>query len=495
LLSAGVGLAVVGFFVARRWIVRPLRRITAMTTKVGEVKVNHRVDTERTDEIGQLARSLSTMAERLDAMVDELRETAHSQQFLSRASALLGESLEHQQVVEQLARLCVPRLGDLCLLHATGTEGHRPIIGAAHTQPEVEQALREAAKRGSSSTAQREIAHVVRTGRTRSFPKHEGERWQDTVGEETARPLLEELHAASLVCLPLRAHDRIVGAMLLASSRERHRDRTEEQLIEELAARAALALENVRLYAESVEAVRLREETIAVASHDLRSPLSAINMRVALLERNMPENPQGWALEQLGAIRRSSERMSRLITNLLDVASIQRGRMSMDRDTYTVAELVNEAIEAMFPLAKNKHVALQQRGSEGSTRVLCDRERVQQVFSNLLGNAIKFSQPNTTITTSTELGEGEVTFTIQDEGPGIRSEDVAHVFEQYWTSSTRGTRGTGLGLYIARGIVEAHGGRIWVTSALGRGTSFSFTLPLAVVDAHPAQVVAATFRG
>ncbi|MEP7051646.1 MAG: HAMP domain-containing sensor histidine kinase [Pseudomonadota bacterium] len=231
------------------------------------------------------------------------------------------------------------------------------------------------------------------------------------------------------------------------------------------------------------QAVRAREEVIAVVSHDLKSPLSVIYGSVAMLDEELSagdlEAQQGHLRAHVARIRRSSVRMNRLITDLLDLAKVREGQVEIEVREERTRDLLAEARDQSAPLAEQRPVQLVNGGGPDGV-VICDRERVLQVFDNIVGNAIKFSSPGETVRLSVECSANECIFAVRDTGPGIPEQQLPLLFDRFWTSPrVTGGSGTGLGLAIARGIVEAHGGRIWVESAPGAGTSFFFSLPTA----------------
>ena len=242
------------------------------------------------------------------------------------------------------------------------------------------------------------------------------------------------------------------------------------------------------------QAVRAREDVIAVVSHDLKNPLSVIHGSVVMLDEELASVDSKAAAPlraHVARIRRSSVRMNRLISDLLDLAKIREGRVEIEvREEQTTA-LLAEALEQSAPLAEQRPVTLRNEAGP-SGPVICDRERILQVFDNLLGNAIKFSPPGATVRLTVEPSPHECTFAVHDAGPGIPAQELPLLFDRFWKAprvNSGSSSGTGLGLAIARGIVEAHGGRIWVVSTPGGGTSVFFTLPtpaghLASLTAH-----------
>ncbi len=237
-----------------------------------------------------------------------------------------------------------------------------------------------------------------------------------------------------------------------------------------------------RALADAQSAARAREDIVAVVSHDLKNPLSVIHGSLAMLdgvlERSDLEAARAELRSHAARMRRASARMNRLITDLLDLAKIRDGRVELELREEPTSEVLQEAYEQSLSLAELRPLRLLNAGGEGGV-VLCDRERVLQVFDNIVGNAIKFSPQGATVSLRVERSAAECTFSIVDEGPGIPESQLPLLFDRFWTAPrSSGGSGTGLGLAIARGIVNAHGGRIWVESQLGAGTTFFFTLPI-----------------
>jgi signal transduction histidine kinase len=184
-------------------------------------------------------------------------------------------------------------------------------------------------------------------------------------------------------------------------------------------------------------------------------------------------------LRHAETIQRSASRMDHLIGDLLDMASIQVGRFNVERRSHPVRALIQEAVEPYESSAAEQGISFATEANVGDLHVDCDRERVLQVFSNLLGNAFKFSQRGDRIAVRARPDGREIRFEVTDTGPGIPPAERQHIFEPYWSAERHRKNGTGLGLFIARGVVEAHDGRLWVDSEPGRGTTFFFTLPIA----------------
>ena len=273
---------------------------------------------------------------------------------------------------------------------------------------------------------------------------------------------------------------RTLGVIQLWGKKDGKFSEGDEAILTQLAQMCSVALENARLYKAAQDATRARDDLVAIVSHDLRNPIHTINMAASFLLDVAPaEDRRVTTRRQLDVIRRSANRANRLISDLLDVARIQAGGMAVEPVPVEAASLVQEAMEAATPLASGKKLTLQRELPEDLPSVCSDRDRVLQVFGNLIGNAIKFTPEGGRITIRAENEPHEVRFAVCDTGPGIPPEHLPHVFDRYWQAKSTAKLGTGLGLSIAKGIVEAHGGRIWVESEPGQGASFLFTLPSA----------------
>lgn len=237
---------------------------------------------------------------------------------------------------------------------------------------------------------------------------------------------------------------------------------------------------------DRARAVRSSETFLATVSHDLKNPLNSLLMSGESLVRKPPT--QATIEKHHLLLKRSVDRMMRLITDLLDAAAIEQGRLTIDLRTEDSRALVSEVVDLMRPLASAKSLDLRVQQVD-SIDVVCDRGRVVQVLSNAIGNSIKFCAAQSSITVQVKRIEEGACFSVQDTGPGIAVGDLPHVFERYWRAKSAAGGGSGLGLFIARGIVEAHRGRIWMESKLGSGCTLRFTLP---VKAEPSQRTLAT---
>lgn len=232
--------------------------------------------------------------------------------------------------------------------------------------------------------------------------------------------------------------------------------------------------------AQLAQAVQAREDVLAVVSHDLRNFLQAIKSGVSLLTRR-PASLDDATKEKIHSrLDTTVDLMTRMIADLMDMANIRAGRISMTTTTQSLNAVVEEAIAVHEPLTQEKQLQLRTTLLAGAPAIVCDRARILQVLANLLGNAIKFCEPGAVVEITTARHASGVVVSVRDSGPGIAREDLPFVFDAYWSKTSGQRTGTGLGLYITRRIIEAHGGTIGISSELGVGTTVHFTLPLSL---------------
>lgn len=223
------------------------------------------------------------------------------------------------------------------------------------------------------------------------------------------------------------------------------------------------------------DAVRQRDELLAIVSHDLRNPLGAIELAAQMLEGSQTDPV---AKKQLQVIRRATKRMEHLIRDLQDVASLYSGRFEVEKKPEPAMSVIGDIVEAQEPVAKDHGIQVVKDLRVEGLNVACDRDRISQVLANLLANAIKFCRPADTIAVRAEYDEWVLRIMVEDTGPGITADELPHIFDPYWTSKRHGKKGNGFGLYISKGIVDAHGGTIEVASQPDRATAFTITLPI-----------------
>jgi signal transduction histidine kinase len=435
--------------------------------------MGRRHEAEREAAEAQLARAGSEREERRAA-------------FLAAAGRELATTLDYEHAIATLAKLIVPNIAEVCVIDLAEPDGALRRAAVAHRDPEQERALMTRA-----GQIVREVpgplALVIQERETRVIGYHSS--LLDYVGVSSEEP-------RSLLAVPLVSRGQSLGIILAASAEAKLFTPADAALVGELSSHGSLAIDNARLYLESQQAVRAREEMLAIVSHDLRNPLHAVMLSISMLQTagKIEDDDR----EQLEIIDISAKRMQRLIEDLLDVTRLEGGKqLPIEPAPLDLESLFVEAHELFKSQAATNAITLQYNIASGLKTVLADRHRVLQVLSNLIGNAMKFTPGGGMITYRAEpQNANTVKITVADTGPGIPKENLGDIFNPYWQAKRTARMGAGLGLPIAKGIVESHGGRIWVESAPGAGTKFFFTLPVAqsVKPADVAQSEASASR-
>jgi len=285
--------------------------------------------------------------------------------------------------------------------------------------------------------------------------------------------------AVEQVEAPLLARDgTLLGTIRVSSERNTDFSESDRALIMQLAQLASGAIENARLLETARAATQGRDDMLAIVSHDLRTPVQTITMAAVLLLELAPNDDRRVAArKQVEIVQRAASRANRLIDDLLDATRIDAGTFSVELRPTRIETLLRDAVELLTPLAHASGIELVSTFGPDMPLAHADAQRILQVFSNIGGNAIKFTPKGGRLTLTTTERDGAIVITVTDTGRGIASDDLAHIFDRYWQARSRDRLGAGLGLWITKGIVEAHGGAIDVQSETGRGTTVRFTLP------------------
>ena len=403
--------------------------------------------------------------------VTERRRIEKERRLLAEVNVALAASLDYEQTLATVTELAVQTVADWCAVDVMEEHGHIQRLKVASADP-GQAALCTTLER---MPPDRELPHFARSALEARRPivieRVTPEHFESFAQGPEHLQALRATRIISAVGAPLLMRGKPLGVLLFGSSNpDRVYGQDDLSWAEALADRCAVAIENARLYRASVEATQLRDQMLGVVAHDLRNPLSTILMQTSISKSGKP----------IEVIRRAATRMNRLIQDLLDVSLIETGQLPIQRARLSGGELVVEAVETQKILATSSSVELRldlERG--GVPEVWGEHDRLLQVFENLIGNAIKFSTAGGLITVGAAPRDKEVLFWVADTGCGIAPGSLPHVFDRFWQATKGDRRGAGLGLPIAKGIVEAHGGHLWVESTPGRGSVFFFSLPSA----------------
>jgi PAS domain S-box-containing protein len=407
------------------------------------------------------------------------RKRAHEfQRFLAEAGETLASSLGHEDTLRNVARLAVPVLADASVVHAFhGGAFHG--VSVCHVDPSLGAALeRERIEHPVDPSSTHPVAEVIRTLKPIAWSgRDEASSVDDPVRTEL-KDIFGTIPAAAII-LPLLARDQLLGVIGLYRETG-HYDANDFFLAEELSRRAALAIDNARLHDLVYAGIRARDDMIGIVSHDLRNPVNAIKMLTGvMLDRQSSEAGPAEMVDYASVIRQAAEQMDGLIRDLLDVTRVEAGRLAVALHRENTEELVSDALRTLAPVTEQKSIRLRLNAPEDLPEVLADRERIGQAISNLVGNAVKFSPAGGEIIVRVAVLDKDLLFSVSDKGQGMTPEQLSHAFDRFWQSSRTDRQGAGLGLAITKGIIEAHGGRIWAESAPGAGSTFYFTLPVA----------------
>lgn len=399
--------------------------------------------------------------------------------LLATASQVLASSFDLAEPLREVARLAVIWFADLAFIDLLDDKGDLQRAATAFTDADQERTAAVAVGLHDFALGRR----VASSGRP------------ILIGKPTGGALGPGDAAKSLLLVPLMSAKGPVGVLTLVSTRAARRFvGSDLAAARDLAARIGTAVERAQLYNEAREAVQARQDILAFVSHDLKNSLMSLFLNVEMLLRSSPrdERRRGW--KQLDRIRRGIHQMRRMIEDLLDVGSIESGRLAIDSREHEIGDLFEDAVELSSPLTHDKQIEIKIEIPPPPFKVRCDRDRMMQVFSNLIGNAVKFVPERGTIVLSATASGANALVAVRDTGPGIPAARLPHLFQRYWQADETARKGRGLGLFITKGIVEAQGGVIWAESQVGAGSTFFITLPLVTPIERRELVVAETKR-
>lgn len=400
--------------------------------------------------------------------------------LLSEAGARLGAVLDLDRMLDAAASLVVPELAPCCLIDLRSEVGQRVRLAIRHrdqTTTSLESLLQDYPR----DLERPYIGRTAYTAGTTEFVDRLSEtRLHLLAQNEEHLEAWRSLRPRAYVCIPLNARGTTIGVVTAI------RDRSmppftplEVALLEQLTRLAAPAFEHALAHQRALRAIEQRDEVMGIVTHDLRGALNAISYCGTALEDVLPSQGDARLQRLLSTMRESVEWMDRLISDLVDIAAIEAGRLSLELRPSDPTTLLIRCVRHFELAASAHHVHLSTEVPEHLPTIMADDDRLLQVLSNLVSNALKFTPPHGEVNLSVMPSSDAVTFMVRDSGPGIPEAERRRIFNRF-EHIRRGSsvRGTGLGLAIARGIVEAHGGRIWVESEVGAGSRFQFTVPI-----------------
>ena len=414
----------------------------------------------------------------------ERARAAGQQRFLLDAGALLASSLEYELTLDRLAQLVVPQVADWCAVHLLDADDTVRRLAIAHRDPAKAELARQRPDRYPlDRDARHMVANVLRTGKPELFASVPDDVLVAAARDGEHLALLRSLGFSAYMCVPLTARDRMLGTitMVLADA-DRHYDANDLDMAEQLAARAAIAIDNARLYREAREAIRARDQFLSIASHELKTPItSLIGYTDLLLRRARRDGSLSERDERaVRIIGEQAGRLNRLIVALLDLSRIETGQLSIERGAVELNTLTQRLIQE-FQQSQQPIHTITFAPSPAPLIVFGDELRLEQGIQNLIQNAIKYSPDGGSVAIELAQRGDHACLSVRDQGIGIPASAMPNLFRRFYRAPNveqQHISGMGVGLFVVREIVQLHGGTIGVESAEGQGSTFTVCLPL-----------------
>jgi PAS domain S-box-containing protein len=423
--------------------------------------------------------------EDVTARVHAEQERESSQQrlsFLAELGLILGASLEYHTTLARLAEALVPTLADWCIIDVVEAEDRLDRVAIATADPARAVSLHALRERYPLTWDSRQPAvEALRQRKSLVFPTFSSELLAATARDPDHLKLLETLNPQSVVAVPIMVRDRAIGVMTLVRTVDTPTYTEQDlQFAEDIASRAALVIENTRLYAEAQRAIHLRDEFLSLAAHELRTPVTTVLGSAQLLQRHLAQSPAVTDRDQrrIQTLIDQVGRLQRLIQTLLDPARIEAGLFLIERIPMDLSVLVRQILDALQPTLHKYEVVM--LGLDTPCMIEGDRMRLEQVVQNILQNAIKYSPQGGVIRVELEHHAEQVELTITDHGIGIPEDEIARITERFYRAANvqaSNFSGMGIGLYLVNAIVTAHGGILRIASQQGVGTQIQVSLP------------------
>ncbi len=499
-------ISVTSVFITRRYISRPLLELQNSATAIAQGDLEAFIDTSSSDEIGSLAKDLDVMRDSIKQLFGELSDSKDKLEEYSRTleqkvevrTQELARSVEELKALGEVSQavsstLDLQKVLATIVAHAADLSGAESGAIYEFNEPSEEFQLR-ATHRMSEELIQAIREGGVKLGETAlgwAGVNREAVQIPDILEEPTypTSEIMKQEGFRALLAVPLFREDRLIGGLVVRRRAPGQFQKETVDLLQTFATQSALAIQNARLFRE-IEAKgreleiasKHKSDFLANMSHELRTPLNAIlGYTELILDKiygDVPENIQ----EVLERVEKNGRHLLGLINDVLDLSKIEAGQLVLSLDDYSMKEVVHTIFTSVESLAAEKNLQLKVSVAPEVAQGKGDHQRISQVFLNLVGNAIKFTEAGEVRVEATASDDTFV-ISVSDTGPGLSEADQQMIFEEFHQvdgSSTRKKGGTGLGLSIARRIVEMHGGRIWVESTEGKGSTFWFTLPVRV---------------
>lgn len=409
-------------------------------------------------------------------------ERENRNRFLSEVSMILNSSLDLKETLRLITDLAVPNFGDWCYIHLPDKNGQLTLTDTAvaydHLAPELNEFLELLNVKGSSANA---VLTVYQTGNAVMRNGLNDEYYQKVSGSPKHLALFRKLAPKCVIVVPLKSLGKLLGTITVSYTQNKSYSEFDLRLLEDVAIRAGVALENARLYTESKKAIKYRDEFVSVASHELKTPLTSLMLLNQITQKKM-EKGELQVHEDLHWKKTLNEynvhikRMSHLVEVMLDITRIQLGSYELNITECDIGDCLNQTCDNLLPQLKSANCPLDIQ-INGNLVGSFDNMKIQQVISNIVTNSFKYA-PGKPIHILAEGLPDTIKMSIRDEGHGIEKDNLQRIFEKFErATSPSDVSGLGLGLYISRIIIEAHGGRLWAESTIDEGTTLHIEIP------------------
>lgn len=403
--------------------------------------------------------------------------------FLDQVTSLLLGNLNHEEIIFQIAVAGIPAFADGCMIDLVGSNSINRLI-TKHFDPDTEELLRVLQKKFPPQfDSPMPTSRAIRTGTPELLPHVDTKIITEHTMNKDHAELIHKIGIRSHLAVPMICRGQVIGSLNLLNTTERvHFDENDLNMAMELGRRAALAIENARLYSHAQKAIKQRDEFISIASHELKTPITSLKLQLEAISRTISkphlERMDHEYLQKFSASSlRQLEKMTRLVEDMLDISRISTGKLALDLRTNDLTEITKEVLNRFTGPLKEMNISFDFK-LEDKLMIECDSFRIEQVITNLMSNAIRYGEKRP-IELSLKKANNLAYFSLKDSGRGIDPQDQQRIFNRFERAvGATEISGLGLGLFISRQILEEHHGKIWVESQLGRGSTFNFTLPV-----------------
>lgn len=411
--------------------------------------------------------------------VTKQKQLEERQQFLESLSNKLMLSFSQNITLAEIAKLMIPYLADYCRIALVDQHKQITEVAVHHKNPNHKHLAQQLYNAYiENPDVPHGIHHILTTGKPEIISNLSPDSMYSIKHNRKMQKIISQIKLKSYMGVPLIARDKVIGAMTFSSIHE-SRIYTKDHLrfAQEIAHRIALAIDNTRLFREAQEAIRIRDDFISVASHELKTPLTSIKIFTQILEQHAEKTKDRTALPHLQKVNKQLKKLTELIYDLLDISRIQKGKIQLTKSIFNFDDTVRDVIEVMQTWSKHK-IRIQ---GYTNAMVYGDQDRIGQVISNLVSNAIKYSPKSFEIIIHLSKTKKNVEVGVQDFGIGIPAQHISRIFSRFYRvfdTTDKTYPGLGIGLYISAQIIARHHGKIWVKSSDGKGSTFYFSLPI-----------------